>query len=326
MRILAVDDDPITLDLITTGLNRVGSYDVITASSGAEALKMLSSPPAAFDCLLLDIEMPGMDGIDLCKEIQALPEHSDIPILMLTQKTDARTVGRGFVAGATDYITKPFEVNDLASRLRVAKRMMEKAANAPRIPAQDVQKRGIPGAHCFEENEPFYIVGTPQLILPFSLGAYLSQQSRSHLDQCYVFAAAINNFEQLYQLGTTREVCLALTAVTKAIAKGISRSELLMSHKGGGMLLCVFTSEQKLDWTVVESAVRKELLELAPRYDNGAKIEISLSLGNPIQPYASPTQRVRKTFDRAIQRVTRPRPKKRILKADRPQSWQRERQ
>jgi DNA-binding response OmpR family regulator len=320
VKILAVDDDPIILDLIDTTLAKAGSCDVTTASSGAEALKLLSTTPAAFDCLLLDVEMPVMDGIDLCKEIRALPKYLYTPILMLTQRTDARAVGRAFVAGATDYITKPFEVNDLLGRLRVAKRMMETTDNAPRISAQDMKKRGIPGAHRFKENEPFYIVGIPQLVLPFSLGAYLSQQSRNHLDQCYIFAATINNFEQLYQRGSTRELCLALTATTKALARGINRPDLLMSHNGGGTLLCVFTSEQKSDWRAVESAVRKELWNRGPRYDTGTKIKISLSLARPIQPNASPTQRVKKTFDRAIQRVERHRPEGRALKADLPQS------
>lgn len=323
MKILAVDDDPIILDLIDTTLAKTGVCDVTTASSGAEALKLLSTTPVAFDCLLLDIEMPVMDGNDLCREIRALPAYLYTPILMLTQRTDARAVGQAFVAGATDYITKPFEVRDLLGRLRVAKRMMEKTANEPRISVQDMKKRGIPGAHCFEETEPFYIVGIPQLVLPFSLGAYLSQQSRNHLDQCYIFAATINNFEQLYRCGSTREVCLALKAATNAIARGINRPDLLISHTGGGRLLCVFMSEQKSNWRAVESAVRKELWNRGPRNDTGAKIKISLSLARPIQPNASPTQRVKKTFDRAIQRVERHRPEKRVLKADLPQSLHR---
>lgn len=316
MKILAVDDDPIILDLINTTLAKTGSCDVTTASSGAEALKLLSTTPAIFDCLLLDVEMPVMDGIDLCAEIRALPRYLYTPILMLTQRTDARAVGQAFVAGATDYITKPFEVNDRLGRLRVAKRMMEKTANATRISVQDMKKRGVPGAHCFEETEPFYIVGISQLVLPFSLGTYLSQQSRNHLDQCYVFTATINNFEQLYHCGSTREVCLALKAATKAIARGIDRPNLLMSHSGGGTLLGVFMSAQKPNWRAVESAVRKEIWNRGPRYDTGAKINISLSLARPIQPNASPTQRVKKTFDRALQRVEQHRPEGRVLKAD----------
>ncbi|NUH65490.1 response regulator [Sulfitobacter sp. S0837] len=324
MKILAVDDDPIVLDLIGTTMAKTGSCEVTTASSGAEALKLLSTQPAAFDCLVLDIEMPLMNGIDLCKEIRALPKYTHTPILMLTQRTDARSVGRAFVAGATDYVTKPFKPRDLVARLRVAQRVMNTTTDVPRISAQDMQKHGIPGTHCFEEEEPFYIADTPRLVLPFSLGTYLSQQSRGHLDQCYIFAATLNSFEKMYNQCSTRELCIALTTATKAIARSLNQPDLLMSHNGSGTLLCVFTTHQMPNWPAVESSLPKELWNLAPRHANGARIKMSLSLGKPIQPNASPTQRVRKTFDRAIQRVERQRSERRALKAASPPTLRRE--
>ncbi|UOA16609.1 response regulator [Sulfitobacter dubius] len=302
MEILAVDDDPIIRDLVQTTLSAVNACEITTASSGAEALEILSAPETKFDCLLLDIEMPEMDGIALCRKIRSLPGYLYTPILMLTQRTDAIAVGRAFVAGATDYVTKPFEAGDLRSRLRVAERMMKRTEATLHISAQDLET-GSPGVHHFDDSQAVHIEDIPQLVLPFSLGAYLSQLSRSSLDDCHVFAVSIDNFQQLYANGTTAEVRTAIVAVTRLIAQSISCPELLMTHNGGGMLLCVVTTEHLPDWDDVEDAIQRQLGELVPCYEHGGKMNLTLSIGKPIQPNASATQRVKRTFDRAIQRV-----------------------
>lgn len=305
MRILAVDDDLIILDLIHSAFSDVPSVNVTTASSAAEALNLISARRVRFDCLLLDIEMPEMDGLTLCRQIRSLSGYLYTPILMLTQRTDAVSVGRAFVAGATDYITKPFEVSDLNARLRVAERMMKRTEPALCVTAKELQKTGLPGVHQFEAHQPLHIEHIPQLVLPFSLGAYLSQLSRDSLDDCHVFAASIENFQHLYANGCTADLVKTIVAATKILAQSISCPELLMSHHGSGTFLCVVTTAQLPKWHLIEYSIKTRLQDLELRDVNGNQLQISLSVGQPIQPNANHTQRVKQTFDRAIRRVER---------------------
>ncbi|WP_224825905.1 PleD family two-component system response regulator [Cognatishimia sp. MH4019] len=120
MRILAVDDDPIILDLLTVALSTFGYDDIVTAQNGAEAIEILQSDQGLFDTLLYDIQMPVMDGIELVYRTRALLRYSDVPILMLTAMSEKTYIDRAFLAGATDYITKPFDTMELQARLKVS--------------------------------------------------------------------------------------------------------------------------------------------------------------------------------------------------------------
>lgn len=305
MRVLAVDDDPIILELIQAIFSRAMSPNawVTVSSSGLEALKILTTSKLRFDCLLLDIDMPQMDGITLCHEVRVLEGYEHAPILMLTQRSDVVSIERAFAAGATDYVTKPFEVKNLLSRLRVASRMRQKTDEAPSLPLEVMSKKGLPGSHKFDLQDPVHIEGIQQLILPFPLGNYLSQLSRTELDRCDVFAAKIENWESLYVNGSTPEIAITIAAAVAAISKVIGRPNLLMSHNGGGVLICVVTGGNLPSWPEMEGLVQEELDRTELKYDYGGRMQIALSIGNPIRPNASSTQRVKRTFDRAIRRM-----------------------
>ena len=89
MRILAVDDDPIILELLTELLATFGQHEVDTAESAKEALARLSDPAAGiYDCFLLDIQMPETDGIELCGLLRQTQAYARSPILMITAMSD----------------------------------------------------------------------------------------------------------------------------------------------------------------------------------------------------------------------------------------------
>jgi len=125
MRILAVDDDAIFLKLLTSILREAGYDAVTTAESAAHALETLTAAETPFDCFLLDIKMPGMDGIELCGEIRTHADYALTPILMLTALADDRSIERAFKAGANDYVTKPLRGLELGSRIRLAAQLQE---------------------------------------------------------------------------------------------------------------------------------------------------------------------------------------------------------
>jgi two-component system KDP operon response regulator KdpE len=115
-RILVVDDDPGILRAVSTNLSRHG-YDVQTASTGGEALDEFSrSQP---DLLLLDLGLPDCDGIDVIRRVR---EHGTTPIVVLSVRGAERDKVAALDAGADDYLTKPFGVEELLARMRVALR------------------------------------------------------------------------------------------------------------------------------------------------------------------------------------------------------------
>ena len=111
-KILVIDDDPMNLRMATFLLTKQ-SYEVVTAGSGDEGLKILDTTPV--DLILLDIEMPGMDGIETFQYIMV--EHIEIPVIFLTASTDTKNVIEALRLGAVDYITKPFVPEDLLGRV-----------------------------------------------------------------------------------------------------------------------------------------------------------------------------------------------------------------
>jgi DNA-binding NtrC family response regulator len=108
--VLIVDDQPVNVDLLEQELGAAG-YRVLSAGSGEEALALA----AKSDLILLDVMMPGMDGYETCKRLKAAEATRAIPVIFLTAVADDKA--RGFKAGAVDYVTKPFETEELLARV-----------------------------------------------------------------------------------------------------------------------------------------------------------------------------------------------------------------
>lgn len=112
--VLVVDDTPANLGLVFRIL-RDAAYNVLLAQGGASALGLLAETRP--DIVLLDVQMPGMDGFEICRRIKASPETADIPVLFLTVLDDPAAKVRGFDVGGVDYLTKPIEPTELLARL-----------------------------------------------------------------------------------------------------------------------------------------------------------------------------------------------------------------
>jgi DNA-binding response OmpR family regulator len=115
IRILVVDDQQEILDVTTTVLEGAG-HNVTAVRSGGEALKQLAEQ--AFDMVLLDINMPGMDGWEVLRLIRVDEELANLPIAMFSIKGEIHDKIQGMQDGADDYITKPFVVDELLARVR----------------------------------------------------------------------------------------------------------------------------------------------------------------------------------------------------------------
>src|SRR5215211_6180124 len=120
--ILAVEDDERIRTAVRLALEDEG-WDVEEAESGERALEVFGVGP--FDVVLIDLMLPGIDGFELCRSLR---RNSDVPIVMVTARTDTHDVVAGLEAGADDYLTKPFEPKELSARIRALLRRVRPSA------------------------------------------------------------------------------------------------------------------------------------------------------------------------------------------------------
>ncbi|MBL9173033.1 MAG: response regulator transcription factor [Verrucomicrobiales bacterium] len=114
-KVLVVDDEPDALELVSFNLKAAG-YDVVTADDGNEALRKARQQVP--DLILLDVMLPEVDGLEVCKLLRRDPATSGIPIIMLTAKAAEIDRVLGLELGADDYITKPFSPRELTLRVK----------------------------------------------------------------------------------------------------------------------------------------------------------------------------------------------------------------
>ena len=124
-RILLVDDEHSIQTLLSYPLRRDG-YEVISAHDGQEALQRFTE--ARFDLVILDLMLPKLDGIEVCRRMRS---HSQVPIIMLTAKGDEIDKVVGLEMGADDYITKPFSMREFRSRVKAALRRSRMVGSSP---------------------------------------------------------------------------------------------------------------------------------------------------------------------------------------------------
>lgn len=121
-KILIVDDEKDIADLISYNLEREG-FATIKAFDGGKVLAVVKSQKP--DLIILDLMLPGMNGLDICKGIRANPQTAALPVIMLTAKSDELDKIIGLEIGADDYITKPFSVKELVARVRALLRRVQ---------------------------------------------------------------------------------------------------------------------------------------------------------------------------------------------------------
>ncbi|MBR4308512.1 MAG: response regulator transcription factor [Oscillospiraceae bacterium] len=133
MKILVVDDEELLVKGIKYNLQNDG-YQVITGKNGAQAIELARTPD--LNLILLDVMMPEVDGLEACRRIR---EFSNVPIIMLTARTDDMDKLLGFDQGADDYLTKPFNILELKARIRaLLRRSNQSSSNTERKSVGDL--------------------------------------------------------------------------------------------------------------------------------------------------------------------------------------------
>jgi two-component system copper resistance phosphate regulon response regulator CusR len=161
MRILLVEDEPSAARFIAKGL-REATYAVDVAADGISAAMQCQQND--YDAVVLDVMLPGRDGLSVCRELRAT--GSDVPVLMLTARDAIEARVEGLDAGADDYLTKPFDFRELLARLRALTRRDRRPLAPARIEAGDVAI-DVPSRRVFRRGEEISLTSREYALLEY---------------------------------------------------------------------------------------------------------------------------------------------------------------
>ncbi len=135
-RILVVEDEQAIREFVVINLNRAG-YDTVEAGNGEDALRVFNENPDGFQIALLDIALPGIDGLTVCKQMRE--RSGSIGIIMLTARTQEMDKVSGLMLGADDYVTKPFSPSELVARVdSLARRVDLLSVKKPKVSNDEI--------------------------------------------------------------------------------------------------------------------------------------------------------------------------------------------
>ncbi len=254
MKILAVDDEPLILRLLDTTLSGIGYTETTFAQSGAEALQCLDAAEEPFDCILLDIRMPEMDGIELLKQIRQVPTYRATPIMMLTALSEKSYVDDSFAHGATDYLTKPIDSTELRARLRVAEMLV--AANAARRTAFGAgQQTSAAEPELFDFMDAIQVEDVPRVVGSLAMENYLLQLGRLGMFKLGAIGFQIRNAGSLYSRVGPDEFRDILTDAADCIFEGTRSVNPLISYLGSGCFVAIVPRTPRFDSEDLEDII-----------------------------------------------------------------------
>ena len=279
MKILVVDDDVIILELLSEILFAQGYKEVTRAQNGKVALEIILDHEDTFDCILLDIQMPDMDGIEVCRLLREMPEHKMTPIIMLTTTSDRLHIDRAFAAGATDYAVKPFEVGDLMARIKLAERTRLDRHRAQKVVTSKAELPKV------SFDDPLPLRGQ---VNGFVDATILKNYAKiTHSQRTFPMTAVAIHIPQLQELHeglSTDDYRLVLADIGEVIAESLVGTQAFMTYHGAGTFLCICNETRLLPANGLRS-------ELAMVLNDGKAVGLEaedLEFTVKMSPYCSP--------------------------------------
>lgn len=300
MRVLVVDDDQGIVQLLQTALAAIDNYTVSTAASSKQALDQIEASDVPFDCLLLDIQMPETDGIVLLRKIRKLRDYADTPVIMLTAMSDRSYIDDAFVAGATDYITKPFDLIDLRGRMNAARRLLieKKKSDASQRQVTLLEEELKKISH-FNFDNPLVIEGGDRHLGFSQFNNYVEQLSRRKIFQSRALAIVLQDARTLFD-ATGCDYFREIVTETALCLKSLTSSlDCMFSYRGSGVFLVIlhdtetlraFPSEENLNGAIQTMLAKK----------NNADSWVNVVFGEPISMRSLSLSGAISTLNRAI--------------------------
>lgn len=301
MKILAVDDDVIILELLTEVLRAAGFPNLVVCTSAAAALEEVERTDTPFDCFLLDIQMPEMDGIELTARLRRMDEYRNTAILMITAMSDRTYIDRAFSAGASDYITKPFDVLEIHSRLRLIQSLLAEHARLdernPTVqhnsPASLVTSADLEKRLALQDIDGF--------IDYLALENYLLQVSRVSLFGMIALGIVVPNMAQSFSASSVFEFEAAVSDFAEAISESLKPTSFFASHAGEGAFICVLTNAQTCDPKTLEEKLYQTVRDMDLHFCDGRPITLTPVVGEGTSLHLKSSRAISQALVQALQ-------------------------
>ncbi|MEB8388166.1 response regulator [Rhodobacteraceae bacterium KMM 6894] len=280
MKIIAVDDDQISLDLLDECLKQGGYEHVTLMPSPMDVLKTINDTAIAYDCILLDVDMPGKDGIQLCAEIRAQMRYKNTPIIMITKHSDHDAVERAFANGATDYVTKPFEFFEVLTRIKIAERLVqERQAAIDSYVSVQQSARKKPQLLTFPharrdhvgQDEPSQEITSDEIMSQSVFQNYLERVTRAENCEAHLVAIKIDRIDEIFANTSAAEFVEFLKTIAAALKKGFAPNKLFLTHVGNGIFMCATNAHDprraiEIEQSVMDGLRLRDLPDICRNY------------------------------------------------------------
>lgn len=298
MRILAVDDDELFLDLLTSSLAEQGFTDVVRITSGEAALDLIDGPEAPFDCYLLDIFMPDMDGIELCAELRTRPACQKAPVIMLTSADAKKYMPGAFDAGATDFLNKPLDIVELEARIKTAMMLVE-------VTSRDSEsRRALQSLMRLDAGQQQYDAG---LRITFSdiepMRDYYQLENKllklgEGLYSMTLMSVQIRNFRKFAAEGSRNQTVALVHAVGHVLATSVPQRGFSFAYVGHGRFICLVLMRNPIVAKLLQSRMNDKLAMCLREREGLAaddvRLEVKALSNRRIMPVAEATRLFRK--------------------------------
>lgn len=301
MKILAVDDDPLILELLAEVLRAAGFSNLSVCHSATEALEKIHQADTPFDCFLLDIQMPRIDGIELTERLRRMADYRNTPILMITAMSDRSYIDRAFAAGASDYITKPFDVVEIHSRLRLIQSLLgEHLSLEERNPtAQEKSPASIVTSADLEKR--LALLDIDGFIDYLALENYLMQVSRVSLFGMITFGIVVPDMARTFRASSVFEFEAAVSDFAEAISETLKPESFFASHAGEGHFVCVLTNSHTFAHEEFERQLSQTVRELDLHFCDGRAISLLPVVGEGISLQLKSSRGISNALVQALQ-------------------------
>lgn len=297
MKILTVDDDPIFLEIMKSELKSLGYSSIVQASSGKEALDFVRDSTDEFDCFLLDIDMPGMDGVTLCDRLRNEARAQDATIIMVTARAEMESVERAFSVGATDYLNKPLNPLELRGRLKSTEALVNERA---RITAGNPVGNG---GHHFAIDEPIRLDPGVGCIDYLAMQNFILKLGSMQMFNRSAIAVHVQNIEDIHAMMVPDNVRGTLSDVAEVIVDALGSCPKVMTYAGSGDFVVLLSRTRTLDYEKIIESISDSLSELGSFYSKFEAPVPVLRIGKPVNHSLLSFSSADEIMDKAIEQA-----------------------
>ncbi len=260
MKILAVDDDEHICELLSEAVAAKTGHTIVTATSGPDAIRAIAKAKVPFDCFLLDVQMPIMDGITLTKKIRKTKPYTRTPILMLTAMSQKKYIDAAFEAGASDYITKPFDFQELFTRLSIAERQVEERNElTASISEMASLKKDLIFNTAHSLSEPIEITGVTQLVGYMAFERHILDMPRRQRMRTQAFAVKVSTINSAYKSLSAVAFRQMLTDIGSELLSVLANNDAQATYRGDGVFVGTLPRSANYSAVRLEAALNSRL-------------------------------------------------------------------